>query len=117
MLPDRDRVFVGQMIEAAQAALDFTEGRTKDALLSDRFVAFAVVRAIQLVGQAARNVSEGVQATSPDIPWRQMIGMRNVVVHDYADVDLALVWKTVRDDLPSLVRRLRALLDEAASDD
>jgi len=49
------------------------------------------VRAIQLVGQAARGVSETVQAAHPEIPWRQMIGMRNVVVHECADVDLGLV--------------------------
>jgi uncharacterized protein with HEPN domain len=55
-------------------------------------------------------VSEDVKAANPDIPWRQMIGMRNVVVHDYADVDLTLVWKTVRDDLPGLVQRLTRLL-------
>jgi uncharacterized protein with HEPN domain len=75
-------------------------------------VAFAVVRAIQLVGQAARNISTEVQAANPDTPWRQMIGMRNVVVHDYADVDLALVWKTVREDLPGVIARLRVLLGE-----
>ena len=63
-------------------------------------------------GQAARGVSGELQATHPEIPWREMIGMRNVVVHDYADVDLALVWKTVREDLPGLVRRLNAILEE-----
>ena len=56
-----------------------------------------------------------MRAVNPDIPWHQIIGMRNVVVHDYADVDLALVWKTVRQDLPPLIARLRAVLDEAES--
>jgi len=72
----------------------------------------AVVRAIQLVGQAARNVSAETRAVCSGIPWRQMIGMRNVVVHDYADVDLGLVWKTVREDLPQLVERLPTILRE-----
>jgi len=115
MLPERDRVFVGQMVEAASAAIEFTEGLHKETLLEDRLVAFAVVRAIQLVGQAARVVSEDVKAANPDIPWHQMIGMRNVVVHDYADVDLTLVWKTVRDDLPGLVQRLTRLLAQDAA--
>lgn len=81
----------------------------------DRLVGFAVVRAIQLVGQAARGVSGERQAAHPHIPWRQMIGMRNVVVHDYADVDLGLVWKTVRGDLPGLIRRLNAILEEGGT--
>jgi len=113
MLPDRDRVFIGQMVEAATAALDFTEGLSRETVSSDRLVGFAVVRAIQLVGQAARNVSDEVRAANPDVPWRQMIGMRNVVVHDYADVDMTLVWKTVREDLPGLVNRLSAILGDA----
>jgi len=115
MLPERDAVFIAQMIEAAQAALDFTEGLGKETVLDTRVVSFAMVRAVQLVGQAARNVSDDVRAVNPDIPWHQIIGMRNVVVHDYADVDLALVWKTVRQDLPPLIARLRAVLDEAES--
>jgi len=72
-----------------------------------------VVRAIQLVGQAARGVSEATQVAHPEIPWRQVIGTRNVVVHDYADVDLTLVWKTVREDLPGLVHCLSAILEES----
>ena len=115
MLPERDRVFIAQMVEAAEAALEFTEGRSKEGVASDRLVGFAVVRAIQFVGQAARGVSENVQAAHPEIPWRQMIGMRNVVVHDYADVDLALVWQTVREDLPGLIRRLNAILEESGT--
>jgi uncharacterized protein with HEPN domain len=108
----RDSVFIVQMIEAAEAALEFCEGQTAESFAGDRLVGFAVVRAIQLVGQAARGVSEELQSAHPEIPWREMIGMRNVVVHDYADVDMALVWKTVRDDLPALVARLRPILDE-----
>lgn len=115
MLPERDRVFIAQMVEAAEAALEFIEGRSKEGVASDRLVGFAVVRAIQLVGQAARGVSVDVQAAHPEIPWRQMIGMRNVVVHDYADVDLGLVWKTVSEDLPGLIRRLNAILEEGST--
>jgi len=65
--------------------------------------------------EAARGVSAELQAAHAEIPWREMIGMRNVVVHDYADVDLALVWKTVREDLPGLVERLNMILQEGSS--
>jgi uncharacterized protein with HEPN domain len=111
----RDRVFIAQMVEAADAALEFTDGHTAVSFAGDRLVGYAVVRAIQLIGQAARGVSGELQTAHPEIPWREMIGMRNVVVHDYADVDLALVWKTVRDDLPGLVERLNAILEEGGA--
>lgn len=111
MLPERDAVFIAQMIEAARQALDFTGGLSRETAFDVPVISYATVRAIQLIGQAARNVSEEVRAANPDIPWRQMIGMRNVVVHDYADVDMDLVWKTVREDLPPLVARLQTLIE------
>jgi len=111
----RDSVFVAQMVEAAEAALEFSDGHTAASFAGDRLVGYAVVRAIQLIGQAARSVSAELQAAHAEIPWREMIGMRNVVVHDYADVDLSLVWKTVRDDLPGLIERLNAILEEGSA--
>ena len=108
----RDSVFVAQMVEAAEAALEFSSGHTAETFARDRLVAFAVVRAVQLIGQAARSVSAELQAAHAEIPWREMIGMRNIVVHDYADVDLSLVWKTAREDLPGLVKQLNAILEE-----
>jgi uncharacterized protein with HEPN domain len=110
----RDSVFIAQMVEAAEAALEFSDGHNAESFAGDRLVGYAVVRAIQLIGQAARGVS-GELAAHPEIPWREMIGMRNVVVHDYADVDLALVWKTVREDLPGLVERPNAILEEGSA--
>ena len=111
----RDSVFIAQMVEAAEAALEFSDGHTAESFAGDRLVSYAVVRAIQLIGQAVRGVSGELQAAHPEIPWREMIGMRNVVVHDYADVDLALVWKTVRQDLPGLIKRLNAILEEGSA--
>jgi len=111
----RDSVFIAQMVEAAEAALEFTGGQTAASFAGNRLVGYAVVRAVQLVGQAAHNVSPELQAAHAEIPWREMIGMRNVVVHDYADVDLSLVWKTVREDLPGLIERLNAILQESSA--
>lgn len=115
MLHRRDSVFVAQMIEAAEAALEFTDGHSVEYLARDRLVSFAVIRAVQLIGQAARGVSDETQASHSEIPWRAIIGMRNVVVHDYADVDMSLVWKTVHEDLPGLIERLNKVLEECES--
>jgi len=111
----RDTVFVAQMVEAAEAALEFTNGQTAESFASDRLIGYAVVHAVQLIGQAARSVSVELQAAHAEIPWREMIGMRNVVVHDYADVDLSLVWKTVHEDLPDLIEWLKAILEEGSA--
>jgi len=111
----RDRVFLAPLEDPAEAALEFTDRHNAESFAGDRLVGYAVVRAIQLIGQAARGVSEELQAAHAEIPWREIIGMRNVVVHDYADVDPALVWKTVREDLPGLIERLNAILAEGSA--
>ncbi|BDG59752.1 hypothetical protein caldi_08420 [Caldinitratiruptor microaerophilus] len=70
----------------------------------------AVVHCIQITGEAARNVSADFRQAHPEIPWADMIGMRNRVVHEYLGVDLDVVWSTVRTDLPRLVRVIDRLL-------
>ena len=91
MLLEHDRVFIAQMVEAATAALDFTDGLSRETVCSDRLIGLCCGPRYPAHRASARNVSDEVRAGNPDIPWRQMSGMRNVVVHDYADVDLSLV--------------------------
>jgi len=71
---------------------------------------FAVVRAIEVVGEAAAKVSEETRATAPDIPWSAIVSMRNRLIHGYFDIDADIVWKTATCELPPLPRRLRTLL-------
>jgi uncharacterized protein with HEPN domain len=70
----------------------------------------AVIRRIEIIGEAARRVSDETKATYPDIPWKEMAGMRNLMIHDYDNVDLSIVWQTVQKDLPFLIGRFESLL-------
>jgi uncharacterized protein with HEPN domain len=72
----------------------------------------AVICNFQVIGEAARRVPATVQAAHSEIPWTLMCGMRNVLVHDYDEVDLETLWRTVQDDLPSLIEPLSKLLEE-----
>ena len=63
-----------------------------------------------MVGEAARRVSPPTRETTKDIPWEQMIGLRNVMIHDYDDIDLQVVWDTVQTDLPPLIEKLKKLI-------
>ncbi len=87
-----DIVRLRHMLEAAQQVLKFMEGRTQDDLETDEMLSLAVVRLIEIIGEAAKNVSPEVQAASPDIPWRQIKGTRDRVAHAYFDVDLDIIW-------------------------
>jgi uncharacterized protein with HEPN domain len=111
-LPPEDRTRIEHMIEAAETACNSVSGRARDDLETDQMLAFALVRAIEIVGEAANNVSAATRQASADVPWRLIISMRNRVVHAYFDIDREIVWKTATQELPELLPKLRALIAE-----
>ncbi len=104
-----DRVRVLHMIEAAESVLEFMADRPRADLDRDRMLLFALLRAIEVVGEAAGKVSEDTRARHPDIPWTAIVGMRNRLIHGYFDIDTDIVWKTVSQEIPLLLTRLRAV--------
>lgn len=107
-----DRVRLRHMIDAAESALQFIAGRQRAELDEDRMLLFALVRAIEIIGEAASRLSDEVKAAQSDIPWRAIIGMRNRLLHAYFDMNTAIVWQTVTQELPALLRQLRALVPD-----
>jgi uncharacterized protein with HEPN domain len=100
------------MIEAAETASKFISGRTRNDLDSDRMLVFALVRAIEIVGEAASKVTGETRGATSEIPWNLVVSMRNRLIHAYFDVDHDLVWKTATEELPELLPRLRVLVGE-----
>ncbi len=105
-----DRTRIRHMIEAAETAVSFLAGRSQEDLDRDRMLLFAVVRAIEILGEAAGKVSAETRAVLPDVPRSAIIGMRNRLIHGYFNVDTAVVRKTVTEELPPLIRRLKTAL-------
>ncbi len=97
------------MIEAVETALGFAAGRTRSDLDTDRMLLFALVRALTIVGEAAARLSDEARAAAPDVPWRQIVAMRNRLIHAYFDVDRDIVWTAIRNELPDLLERLKAV--------
>lgn len=98
------------MIDAAETVGQFMSGRSRADLDSDRMLLFAVVRAIEVVGEAAGKVTEETRTEAPEIPWAAIVSMRNRLIHGYFDIDPEIVWKTVSKELPDLLPRLQRLL-------
>lgn len=71
---------------------------------------FATVRALELIGEAAGNVSDNTRSAAPQIPWRAMVGMRNRLIHGYFDIDTEVVWRTVKSELPELASAIESAL-------
>jgi uncharacterized protein with HEPN domain len=94
------------MLDAAREAITFTQGRTRAELDRDRMLVLALVKEIEIVGEAASQVSQVTRAELDEIPWRDIVGMRNRLVHAYFEINLDILWRTVQDDLPPLVAEL-----------
>jgi uncharacterized protein with HEPN domain len=98
------------MIEAAQTAQRFIAGRQRADLGSDEMLLFALVQAIQIVGEAASRISQETRTAASSVPWARIIGMRNRLVHAYIDIDHEVVWTTATVEIPELLPLLIPLL-------
>ncbi len=105
-MPKDDLVYVGHMLDTAQKALDLARGKTRRDYDVEEALRIALAHLDQVIGEGARHVSAEFCAAHPKIPWEAIVGMRHRVVHDYLNVDEDMVWQTVRDDLPELVKAL-----------
>ncbi len=112
MPPESDVIRVRHMIDAAREAISFASGRSRADLDTDRLLGRAIVKSIEIIGEAATKVSDDTKRTLPDVPWAAIITMRHRLIHTYFDVDLNVVWDTVEIDLPPLVARLEAWVKE-----
>ena len=112
-----DLLYLRHMIEAAQKARLFVRGKTREDYDRDEVLRIALVHLVQTVGEAARNVSQTTQADNPNVPWKQVMGIRHRIVHNYADIDEDIIRKTVIDDLPPLISALDHLLPSEGQND
>ncbi len=98
------------MLDAACEALSFVQGRTRGDLDTDRQLVLALIKDIEIVGEAAAQVTDPARRDMPGIPWEKIIGMRNRLVHAYFDINLDILWKTTQEDPPGLVSLLENAL-------
>ena len=108
----RPEEFLSDIVETTQKAFSFTDGMSFEEFRNDEKTVFAVIRALEIVGEATKNVPQEIRQMAPDVPWRAVAGMRDKLIHDYVEVELRIVWTTVRDDLPDFVERVRAVLEQ-----
>ncbi|MFZ5918750.1 MAG: DUF86 domain-containing protein [Chloroflexota bacterium] len=105
--------YVEDVLDAIEKVAQFTEGMGFEQFVEDEKTAFAVIRALEIIGEAVRKIPLSVRNRYAAIPWREMAGMRDKLIHDYFGVNLAVVWKTVTTDLPALEPEMRRILAEA----
>jgi len=106
--------YVMDISDAINKIEDFMHGMTLDQFIADTKTAYAVIRALEIIGEAAKKIPEEIKTQFPKIPWRQMAGMRDKLLHEYFGVDIRVVWRTVKEDLPRLKANLKPLIDYCA---
>jgi len=120
MIPGRLIDSLDQMLEAAGLACSYVEGMSREAFFADKRTQQAVIMNLLLIGEAAtlllRDHADVVGAHA-DVPWRNMKGMRNRIAHSYFDINLEVVWETVRSALPDLISHLPAIRDGIAGNE
>jgi len=105
------KMWIEDILQAIEDIAQFTEGMTYDVFVADRRTVLAVNHNFAIIGEAERHVPPDVEVRYAAIPWAQMRAMRNILIHNYPDVDLVVVWKTSREHLPPLVPLLREILE------
>jgi uncharacterized protein with HEPN domain len=105
-----DIVRLQHMLDAANDALSFVADKSRTELDKNRSLALALVKSIEIVGEAASRVSSELKLGSPDIPWDDIVAMRNRLIHGYFEMNLDMVWQTVTEELPPLIKQLEKLL-------
>jgi len=108
-------VYLRDALDSARAARDYLKGVSREQFLELREKQDAVMRALEVLGEAAGRLSQEGRDALPDVRWRRLVGMRNILIHRYDNVDLDIVYDTVMDNLPKLIERLEAFLDQQDS--
>ena len=106
---DRDQAYLWDMLDASYAILGFIEGKSFERYLQDRMLQLAVERALEIIGEAARNISPDFRLRHPEIPWKGIVAQRNVLAHDYGAIKQDLVWEVVTVHLPDLAASLEQI--------
>ena len=103
-------VSLHQILAYAREAVEISKGKTRQDLDRDRLLNLAMTRLVEMLGEAANRVPEGVRAQYPDLPWLQMIAARNRLIHGDDSVDFDVLWVIIQNDLPALIIRLQDIL-------
>lgn len=98
------------MLDAIDEAMAFVRGKDRRSLDLDRMLVLALIKDIEIVGEAASRVSKETQQAAPEVPWARITGMRNRLIHAYFDINLDILWQTVSRDLPELSAKLKQVI-------
>ena len=105
-----DLIRVKHMLDSANEALSFIKDKTRKDLDQNKMLVLSLVKCVEIIGEAANSITDDLKSKHTSIPWQDIIKMRHRLIHIYFDVDYDIVWKTVKDELPELIRELKKII-------
>ncbi len=109
-MQSKDRIRVQHILDEANEACKYAKGISFDEFVEDGKTARAVIRSVEVIGEAASKISIEFRKEHPAVPWQKIIGMRNRLIHVYFDIDYNIIWQTVKENLPPLIEQLHSIL-------
>ena len=106
------KIYFLDILDSIQKIESFISGMSYEDFEDDDKTLYAVIRAFEIIGEASKKISQEIQSTYPQIPWRSMAGMRDVLIHDYFGIDKEVVWKTITTDIPPLKLQIEEALED-----
>jgi uncharacterized protein with HEPN domain len=107
---DRDKTYLLDILNSAELIADYTAGIKRDTFLDTIEIQDAVIRRLEIIGEATRRISNQFKEEHPDLPWKEMLGLRNFVIHEYEGIDLKVIWDTIKNNLPNLIGKVKGLI-------
>ena len=105
------RIFLEHILESIDLINSYTSNISKDDFFRSPQIQDAVIRRLEIIGEATKNISTGIRKEYPEVPWRELAGMRDILIHQYFGIDLELTWSTVKENLPGLKRQLSRVVE------
>jgi uncharacterized protein with HEPN domain len=107
-----DTIYIEHILQAIAKIEQYTKKKTKQKFLDDSLVQDGVIRQIEIIGEASKHISNAIKEKTTNIPWRDIAGMRDKLIHDYFGVDVDAVWRTAKRDIPYLKKEIQSLKKE-----
>ncbi|HEY9162026.1 MAG TPA: DUF86 domain-containing protein [Desulfomonilia bacterium] len=106
----RELAHLLDILTMANDAISFTSGMNKEAFSKDRKTQYAVIRCLEVIGEAAKRIPDDFRNAHPEVPWKQLTEMRDILIHSYDKVNVDIVWETVEKDLPDILNKLSPII-------